>query len=360
MGSPFEDAEVEIKDQTYTGSALTPEPTVRLDDRVLRKGFHYDVEYENNVNPGTATVAISGLKGYAGGTIKKTFRIIGHDKDGWIDLAGGHKGYVKRGKLVKGWLSIGSSKYWFGDDGVMATGWTDVEASGKTMRYYFNPTSGNLARGTWMTIDGKKYYFRPSGNMATGFADIDDSGTTKKYYFDSEGQMLTGWQEIEVNGKLMRYYFRPAGSMATGWATIDGEKYYFRTSGNMATGFTTVTDGSKRYFHEDGTMHVGWLELSGRTYYFRPSGAMQTGTAKIGDFTYEFNGSGVLVREVLSAQAEEQIEVELGHDEEPSGLVALSDDQVDAAEEVGNALEATDDVDTTEKAATPDIVEVTD
>ena len=70
-------------------------------------------------------------------------------KDGWTNLTGGAKGYVKDGKLVVGWMDLGSFKYYFQPNGAMSTGWTDVEVNGSTMHYYFNPASGNLVRDTW-------------------------------------------------------------------------------------------------------------------------------------------------------------------------------------------------------------------
>ena len=268
-------------------------------------------------------------------------------RDGWVDLDGGKKGYRKGGQLVTGWMDLDSAKFYFQQDGAMSTGWTDVVVNGTTMHYYFNPASGNMARGTWMDIDGQKYYFRPSGNMATGWTDVNGS----KYYLDASGHMLTGWQEMggkrfylrpssimatgfetiggttylfrssgtlvqgwadldgkkyyaNADGTIVRgtwldidgghFYFRPSGSMATGWATIDGEMYWFRPSGNMATGWADVDDAYKRYFDENGHMLTGWQQIGGKTYYFRSSGAMQTGKATIDGKVYEFTASGTL------------------------------------------------------------------
>ena len=287
----------------YTGKAITPKPTVTLDGATLSEGTDYEVSYANNVNVGTATVTVTGVGGYEG-TAKATFTIA-RAGDGWVTLADGSKGYGRGGKLVTGWLDLDGGKYWFDDQGRMAIGWTDVVVDGKTMHYYFNPASGNLARGTWMEIDGKKYYFRPSGNMATGWATISDNGVDKKYYFDESGQMVTGWQDIDNGaGATNHYYFRPSGSMATGWAQIDGASYYFRPSGNMATGFADVTDDAyKRYFDESGRMLTGWQEIGGSTYYFRSSGAMQTGEATIDGMIFTFNDKGVLVDDAPSAKA---------------------------------------------------------
>ncbi len=55
-----------IGDQKYTGSAITPAITVKHNGTVLTEGTHYSVAYSNNVNPGTATVTITGLDYYSG------------------------------------------------------------------------------------------------------------------------------------------------------------------------------------------------------------------------------------------------------------------------------------------------------
>lgn len=63
-----------ITNKTYTGSALKPAPVVKIGARKLVSGTDYKVSYANNVNPGTATVTITG-KGTYKGTVKKTFKI---------------------------------------------------------------------------------------------------------------------------------------------------------------------------------------------------------------------------------------------------------------------------------------------
>ena len=67
-------AAVTVKDQTYTGKALTPAPTVKLDGAVLKKGTDYSVTYKNNTNAGIATVTIKGKAPYTG-TVSRTFKI---------------------------------------------------------------------------------------------------------------------------------------------------------------------------------------------------------------------------------------------------------------------------------------------
>ena len=62
-----------ISAQQYTGSALTPKPTITLGGRTLTTS-DYSVTYKNNTNVGTATVTITGNGNYKG-TKETTFRI---------------------------------------------------------------------------------------------------------------------------------------------------------------------------------------------------------------------------------------------------------------------------------------------
>ena len=65
-----------ITRKTCTGKECTqPKLVVKAGTKELESGTDYMVTYENNVNPGKATVKISGINDYQG-TIKKTFAII--------------------------------------------------------------------------------------------------------------------------------------------------------------------------------------------------------------------------------------------------------------------------------------------
>ena len=68
------------RDQTYTGSAITPALTVTLGADTLVKDTDYTVAYANNTNAGTATVTITGIGGYSG-TKGATFTIAEGDAE---------------------------------------------------------------------------------------------------------------------------------------------------------------------------------------------------------------------------------------------------------------------------------------
>ena len=61
--------------KTYTGSAITQALVVTYDGTVLTEGTDYTVAYSDNINPGTATVTITGIGDYSG-VKTATFQII--------------------------------------------------------------------------------------------------------------------------------------------------------------------------------------------------------------------------------------------------------------------------------------------
>jgi len=250
-----------IPDQAWTGKAVTPAPLVKLGGVALVKDTDYELSYVNNVNPGTATVTVTG-KGNYSGTVSSTFTVGPKTgtwkKSGsrwWYRYADGS--YPKAAKAT-----IEGSTYGFDGSGWMQTGWAKH--------------------------DGDWYYFASSGKMATGWVKSGSSW----YYMDPEtGVMRIGW--LDDGGA--RYYLKASGAMATGWLQISGQWYYFAGSGKMATGW--VKSGSSWYYmNEDGTMATGWLELPGKTYWLKSSGAMATGWQKIEGKWYYFGSSGDMAR----------------------------------------------------------------
>ena len=65
------DATVSVANQTYTGSALTPKPTVKMGSTTLKEGTDYTLSYANNTNVGTATITVRGVGDYTGAITKR-------------------------------------------------------------------------------------------------------------------------------------------------------------------------------------------------------------------------------------------------------------------------------------------------
>ena len=68
----------------YTGQKLQPTVVVTCNGRTLQANTDYTISYENNVNPGTASVVITGKGNYAG-TVRKLFVIKCHLNKSKID-----------------------------------------------------------------------------------------------------------------------------------------------------------------------------------------------------------------------------------------------------------------------------------
>ena len=66
-----------IADQTYTGSEITPQPTVTdtARNKTLTYNSDYTLRYNDNTTVGTATITITGKGNYTG-TVEKTFKIV--------------------------------------------------------------------------------------------------------------------------------------------------------------------------------------------------------------------------------------------------------------------------------------------
>ena len=76
MPASISDADIAaIPDQPYTGSAVEPAVALSLGKSDLEEGTDYVVEYADNVEPGTATVSVTGTGNYAG-TATASFRIV--------------------------------------------------------------------------------------------------------------------------------------------------------------------------------------------------------------------------------------------------------------------------------------------
>ena len=60
--------------KVYTGSAIKPVPAVKVGGRTLKNETDFTVSYNNNTEPGTATLKVTG-KGNYSGSVSKTFKI---------------------------------------------------------------------------------------------------------------------------------------------------------------------------------------------------------------------------------------------------------------------------------------------
>lgn len=70
-----------IADKIYNSNSIEPKPTVKYKGKKLKKGKDYSLTYDKNVEPGTATIKISGMGSFKGEKIV-TFKILPQEVKG--------------------------------------------------------------------------------------------------------------------------------------------------------------------------------------------------------------------------------------------------------------------------------------
>ena len=201
---------------------------------------------------------------------------------GWFTKSSQWYYYYEDGtKASDGLFEIGKCVFYFDGDGIMATGWVNLD--GKW--YFFEKSGGAMLKDCWYKDNGNWYYLGSDGAILTGWNKIGGNW----YYFLEYGAMVTGWKQISGNW----YYFTESGALVTGWKQIGGAWYYFSESGAMVKGWKQLS-GIWYYFSESGAMTTGWKSINGYWYYFMDSGAMATGWKKIDGVWYYFYDSGIM------------------------------------------------------------------
>jgi len=237
---------------------------------------------------------------------------------GWLDL-GTAKYYLDpAGRMVTGWLPLEDSLYYLQPDGVMAVGFTPIG-----LGMYCFGADGKMLTGL-QNLNGLCYYFAQDGAMYTGFLDFPEGKrffsvdghmftglnivNNQYYYFDANGIMQTGWQTLGdqtflfaadgsmvygwFNDGVYSYYLSMAdGHRSTGWQTIEGRTYFFDEAGHMMTGAVTL-NGLSYLFAADGTMFTGWFNDGVSTKYYEADGHMAIGLTTINGSVYYFDING--------------------------------------------------------------------
>ncbi len=208
-------------------------------------------------------------------------------KDTLAAIGGDTYLFNSEGVPVTGWHYVNDSLYYFGDGGMMQTGW--LSRNGNEL--YADPETGKTAMNIVLTINNTSYYFNSEGIAFTEGV-VEDNG--KEYYFDGEELVRDKWVATQ-NGLC---YYDTDGTKVTGivimngrvypvgddgtvkpyqWVAVDGRKYYTDNAGAAVTGFKTIS-GRRYYFADErkspfteterGKMMTGWVSVGSRTYYF--------------------------------------------------------------------------------------------
>ena len=152
----------------------------------------------------------------------------GHMLTDLVEIGGKKYYFASNGLMQRGMIPLNGKIYLFGADGAMQYGFYSDPTAGT--RYF--KTDGSMAANELLTVGTNKYYFNTNGVMATGLTNI--GGVT--YLFGADGAMQYGWY-TDASG--MRY-FQTNGAMAVNTTlAVGGVTYVFDANG-LATAVPVI------------------------------------------------------------------------------------------------------------------------
>lgn len=211
--------------QSYTGSALTPNPKVTFEGKTLLKGTDYTVSYKNNVGKGTASMTIAGKGSYTGSKTL-TFEIVAADVTKTTIVAIPNQTFTGKHLAPKPVVKLGGKKLKEGTDYAIS--------------YKNNVNVGTAA----LTIAGKGNY---AGSKATTFKIV--AATVAKAAISAipdqiyTGKTITPKPVLKVGGLTLKegrdYTLSYRNNVKAGTATVvvSGKGNY---TGSKTTGFKIV------------------------------------------------------------------------------------------------------------------------
>jgi len=250
----------------------------------------------------------------------------------WFYFDGKGKMVVSKKKVIDG------KTYYFADNGVMLTGWVNVEdftEATTTAGAVWCDENGARVSKEWVKTwepgteiedaeedDQNWYWIKSTGAVQTG-RNLDINGET--YFFDGEGVMLSGWVAFDGTNyeslttdlsdeEAVAVYF--CGSADQGWAKkntwiktwapeeyedqdADNDQYwyYIAKSGKVfvpteATAASAVTfkDGSADTWYTATDCNVQEKEINDKTYAFNEDAQMVSGLVKIASQGMKYYG----------------------------------------------------------------------
>ncbi len=245
------------------------------------------------------------------------------------------------GKSVK----LPKGERFFGEDGVMVTGWYPSEEDRK---FYYN--NSGISQTGYISVGGELYYIDPAeGLLKNGrntlakdqnVTDLVTGKTTSltagDRYFDENGHLVHGEHETEKNGIQysdtlgnaqygyvyygghLHYIDKEKGKLKneinsdidglkdvvnqdspTAYIRLNPGSRYFDENGNAVTGGYRDINAWDRakdkhyygtmYFFDDGAMAFRFTKINGQWKYFRREGGMVSG----GDFDFSHEGKAL-------------------------------------------------------------------
>lgn len=230
------------------------------------------------------------------------------------------------GKVLRDFQKIGSTWYFFWENGVMASNevvWSDIyetwyvispDGKGSTAltkagwhkaydEWYYLDTIGEdlyALSYTIKDINGVTYGFNGRGHMMqneAAWAFIMDYETDGMFLADETGAIVkNGWKQI--GGKW--YYAQPSGLLyRSGVYTIGDKQYYFDDDGTMVTNqMVEYYDYESGYYRtvlvgpSGAVVENGWAQSNGNWYYIENNELYTDGIFEIGGKLYYFYYDG--------------------------------------------------------------------
>ncbi|MBR1765241.1 MAG: transglutaminase domain-containing protein [Ruminococcus sp.] len=265
---------------TYTGKAITPEPTLKINGVKLVKDRDYTVSYKNNVKCGqlTATVTLTGMGSYTG-TTERQFNINPRDISS-LRATIPYISYTYKGTAIKPTPTL---KY----NGEKLVSGTDY-----TVSYKNNVNCGELT--ATVTLTGKGSF---KGSTTRQFTikqnDISDNrATIPSLNYDYKGSAVKPTPTLKINGIKL----------------VAGTDYTVSYSANNKPGVGTVKLTGKGNFKgtTSRTFNInklsqGWHTISGNIYYFGADGLIvKTGSPD----GYTVTSTGAMTAQSAALKAE--------------------------------------------------------
>ncbi len=163
--------EIRLPDDSYdyTGEPVCPKPVVSFEGRVFEEGVDYTLSYENNIEPGTATVIVKAIGGAFAGVKEANFRIVDRNLElqDFLDVAPGSwyyepVMYAASYGLVQGYGDTG----FFGPDDTL----TRAQAAVILCRYFTPEMDLDHYQDNWTgmaDVEGYTWYTN-AANWAVG------------------------------------------------------------------------------------------------------------------------------------------------------------------------------------------------
>ena len=228
----------DLNPEIYTGSPITPEPTVEVDGRVLTKDVDYTLVYTNNVNIGVANVDVVGIGNYPNLKIKHRFKILPPQ--------------------------VTNVKYISSSDSTLTFTWNPVDGASEYVMTAYDVLNGNTYTNTVVGATAGTLEDLPSG--------ISYSVTIEAKASNSMGDIFTGIASNPVEAKTtglkvsgVRLAQRTTSSITLSWnrlADCDGYNVYKYNGSSKTYDLVGTT--------QQNSFTVGSLS-SGTSYSFRVS-----------------------------------------------------------------------------------------